>query len=114
MKPNLPNTASEKKTFAKLKGFSIVGNSVSESQAIPKTVDIIQEKQIKKIASSVADSVFKTNTPSLLRAAVASELRGDKGEKGDKGQDGIPNAKIVRMQVCVNGTTKSIEVYAPE
>jgi len=114
VKPNLPNTASEKKTFAKLKGFSIVGNSVSESQAIPKTADVISESQIKKIASSVADSVFKTNTPSLLRAAAASELKGDKGEKGDKGQDGIPNARIVKMQICVNGTTESIEVYSPE
>jgi hypothetical protein len=68
VKPNRPNTGSEKKTFAKLGGLSIVGNYVTQDQPIT-----LPQQNVRKIA----EDVFRTTTPSLIK--------GEKGDKGDKG-----------------------------
>ncbi len=101
MKINTPKVREKDGIFAKLPGFTIVGNSVS---VVPE-IGSFRKEGISETGK------FKTTTPSLIPGPKGDP--GEKGEKGDKGRDGIPNAKIIKIQVCVNGTTKSIQVYAP-
>ena len=83
MKPNKPNVGSEKKTFAKLNGLTIVGNSVTQNPDI-STPNLLDDSYKKKIANRV----FKSTTPSLIKGDKGDN--GDKGDKGDTGDKGYP------------------------
>ena len=104
MKPNKPNVGSEKKTFAKLNGLTIVGNYVTQNpDAI--TSNLLDDSYIRKIANKV----FESTTPSLIKGDT-----GEKGEKGDKGDNGIADARIITITVCTSSGPEEIDVYAPE
>jgi hypothetical protein len=110
VKPNRPNTSSESKIFAKLKGLSIVGKYIAQDP----TIDITQLQQSQKnIDKSIID--FLSTNPSLIKGDAGERgERGDKGDKGDKGDNGIADARIITITVCTSSGPEQIEVYAPQ
>ena len=66
MKPNLPNTGFAKKTFVKLPGLGIVGQSVtqfSEPSVVPSSINTAD---YTSIVTAVKEEVFNSSTPSMI------------------------------------------------
>jgi hypothetical protein len=105
VKPNIPKSEFQQKTFAKLSGLGIVGRSVAQFTSIPtesesmvRTVD-----QVKQ----VVEEVFQSSTPSMIRGE-----QGEKGEKGDKGDPGIPDAVPIKVTVCTITGPQDLILYS--
>ena len=117
MKSNTPNTEFEKKIFAKLPNFSIVGNTVSQNYQLDQVITNTQKtaEQQKQAEQPI------TTTPSLIKGDKGDKGnkgdkgdKGNKGDKGDKGDNGIADARIITITVCTSRGTEQIEVYAPQ